>query len=245
MKVKVYPNPEKLSESTADFIVETALSAVEYHGRFTWALSGGHSPQQTYKMLASEPLRDRMPWEKTYIFWGDERFVPPDDPDNNARMAREVLLDHVPVPSDHILPIPTDGTPESAAERYGNKLKSIFEEELPQFDLVMLGLGENGHTASLFPGTDVLEEQTKWVAPVSPEDTRQERITLTIPVINNARNILLLAYGQNKAVVLHQVLEGKKRPRKLPAQLIHPEKGELYWFVDDDAASKLETIAIE
>ena len=236
MKIKVYPDPEALSEEAARLFVAAARSSVQARGRFVAALSGGSSPRQTYERLASAPFKTQVPWQQTYLFWGDERFVPPDSPQNNARTARAALLDHVPIPSGHLFPVPTGGSPESAAGRYASTLASFFEDDLPRFDLIFLGLGTNGHTASLFPGTDVLEEQSRWVAPVYLEGQDQYRITLTLPVINNAENIVFLAYGSSKAHVLQQVLEGAYRPEELPAQLVHPSEGNLFWLIDDEAA---------
>ncbi|HLR25495.1 MAG TPA: 6-phosphogluconolactonase [Fodinibius sp.] len=240
MTVQTYPDPVKLSEAAALLFKRKATEAVKKRGRFTVALSGGSSPQRLSELLASDRFRSEIPWKDVIIFWGDERFVPPDDPQSNARMARECLLDHVPVPSDQIHPIPTGGSPETAAKQYGDSLASVWNQSpLPRFDFVLLGLGENGHTASLFPETEVLNEQKKWVAPVFLEEQQQYRITLTAPLLNNARCVMFLVFGHSKAQVLHNVLEGPSQPSKLPAQLIDPAAGKLYWLLDEAAASGL------
>jgi len=238
MEIQIYPNPEALSETAARLFGDAARKAVDKWGRFTVALSGGSSPERTYELLASDPLKSSVPWQKTWVFWGDERFVPADDPENNARMAREILLDHVPIPSEQIFPIPTDGEPASAVKRYSKDLTSVFGEQ-PKFDLILLGLGENGHTASLFPGTDVLDEQDRLVDSIFVREQDQYRITLTVPVINNARKVAFLAFGRNKAEVVHQILDGEYRPWEMPAQLIKPS-GQLYWLLDEEAGSLLK-----
>ncbi len=244
MSIEVYSNPEKLSETAAQLFLDTALESVRSHGQFTAALSGGGSPQRMYEILASEPFRNKVPWDRTFVFWGDERFVPFDDPENNARMTREKLLDHVPLRSDHIFPIPTSRKPKEAAATYASALSSFFggSNAFPRFDFMLLGLGENGHTASLFPGKDVLDEKKKWVDTIYLENKDQYRITLTYPVINSALNIFFLVHGSNKANVLHEVLEGSHRPQQLPAQDIDPSGGKLTWLIDENAAAKLEHI---
>lgn len=240
MSIQIYSNPEELSRAAAQLFVDIALASVQERGRFTVALSGGGSPQRMYELLASERFKSRVPWDQTYVFWGDERFVPPDDPENNARMTRKKLLDFVPLPFDHIFPIPTSGQPDAAAEEYASILASMFGgDTLARFDFMLLGLGENGHTASLFPETEVLEEKSKWVDSVYIDAKDQYRITLTYPVINNSRHIAFIVHGNNKANVLHEILEGSRRPKQLPAQLIHPSDGELLWLIDEEAAAKL------
>jgi len=242
MSIEIYPNPEELSKAAVQLFVDVARQSVKERGRFTAALSGGGSPQRMYEMLASEPFKSRVPWDEAFIFWGDERFVPSDDPENNARMTREKLLDHVPLPSDHIFPIPTSGKPKAAATTYASTLSSFFgnSNDFPRFDFMLLGLGENGHTASLFPETDVLQEQNKLVDSVFIEEKDQYRITLTYPVINSARNIVFLVHGSSKSSVLQKILEGKYEPNELPAQLIKPSSSELFWLIDENAAAILE-----
>jgi 6-phosphogluconolactonase len=241
MSIKEYSNHEKASRAAAQLFTEIAVDAVANKQRFTVALSGGSSPQGLYKLLTANPFKNQIPWKNTFIFWGDERFVPRDDPENNARMAHKVLLNHVPVPSDQIFPIPTAGKPEDAAANYASTLISVFgENDFPQFDLILLGLGENGHTASLFPSTSVLNEKIRWTGSIYLEEKEQHRITLTAPVINHAKNIVFLVFGEKKAGILADVLEGPRQPHKWPAQLIKPQSGSLTWFIDDAAGKKLQ-----
>jgi len=241
MNIHRYTTPDKASEAVANFVVEVAQKSIQEREKFTVALSGGSSPKPLYNLLASDRFRDQISWKKTYIFWGDERFVPPDDPENNARMARETLLDHVPVPSNQIFPIPTDGRPQEAAERYASTIASVFDDTagFPRFDLILLGLGENGHTASLFPHTTVLEEHKKWTDTIYLDDKDQSRITLTAPVINQAKNIAFLVFGEKKANILSKVIEGPRNPQQWPAQLISPSSGSLHWYIDEAAGREL------
>jgi 6-phosphogluconolactonase len=244
MSIELYTNHEKASRAAAQLFTEIAVDAIANKQRFTVALSGGNAPQELYKILATQPFKSQIPWKNTFIFWGDERFVPRDDPENNARMAREMLLNHVPIPSEQIFPIPTAGKPEEAAENYASTLASVFgDEDFPQFDLILLGLGENGHTASLFPHTGVLDEKNRWTGTIYliyAKEKNQFRITLTAPVINHAKNIIFLAFGKKKADILANVLEGPQQPQKWPAQLIEPSSGSLYWFIDEAAGKKLQ-----
>jgi len=237
--IQVYDDLESLSHAAAELFVRRAQQAVQARGRFSVALAGGHTPRRTYELLAQRPLRDRVPWAQVHVFWGDERCVPPDDPRSNARMAREALLDHVPVPAEQIHPIRCAQAPREAAERYEDLLRDFFAGQPPRFDLVFLGLGENGHTASLFPDTPVLDERERWVAEVYVAEQGLYRVTLTAPLLNRARLILCLVAGAAKAPVLHEVLKGPSEPRQLPAQLIRPMDSELLWFVDREAASLL------
>ncbi len=241
MSIKKYPNPEKASQAVAQFLSDTAIKAVGEKRRFTVALSGGSAPKRLYKILASDPFINQIPWSKTFVFWGDERFVPPNDPENNARMARELLLNHVPVPPGQIFPIPTESKPEIAAENYASTLASVFgDDDFPKFDLILLGLGTNGHTASLFPHTSVLDEKNRWTGTIYLGEKDQHRITLTAPVINYAKNIVFLVFGEKKADILANVLEGPRQPQKWPAQLVNPKSGSLTWFIDEGAGKKLQ-----
>lgn len=239
----VYADLESLSRAAAGFFVQQARQAVQAHGRFSVAISGGHTPQHTYELLAQQPFRDRVPWAQAHVFWGDERCVPPDDPRSNERMARRALLDHVPIPPAQIHPIPCTQAPRQAAEEYEALLRDFFAGRPPSFDLALLGLGENGHTASLFPGTPVLEERERWVAEVHVAEQDVYRVTLTAPLINQAAVVAFLVAGAAKAQVLHEVLEGPSDPHRLPAQLIQPTSGELHWLVDQEASSLLSQAA--
>ena len=236
----VYDDPEQLSQAAAGFFVQQAQNAVQTHGMFTVALSGGTTPRRTYQLLSQEPYRDQVPWENVHVFWGDERCVPFDDPRNNARMAHQALLDHVPVPSEQIHPIHCEEAPMMAALQYEKTLKGFFYEDRPRFDLILLGLGTNGHTASLFPGTPVIADDRHWVAEVYVEEIDEWRVTLTAWAINQATVVAFLVEGQEKAGVLRQVLQGARESQRLPAQLIQPEEGQLIWFVDRQASSLLK-----
>jgi 6-phosphogluconolactonase len=234
--IKVCADPEALSVAAAEVFVAEARKAVDARGRFTVALAGGDTPRMTYELLGQEPFRGLVPWQKVHIFWGDERCVGADDPRNNARMARRVLLDRVPVPPGQIHPMVCVSSPREAAAEYEALLRGFFNGA-PRFDLVLLGLGENGHTASLFPGTPVLEEQQRWVAEVHVAEEGMDRLTLTAGTINAAARVVFLVSGSRKAAVLREVLEDASCT--LPARLIAPAEGELLWLVDRDAASLL------
>jgi 6-phosphogluconolactonase len=239
--LKIYRDLEQVSQNAAQLLLETAQQAVKARGRFSLALSGGSTPRRLYEILAEPPYREGMPWSKTHVFWGDERCVPADDERNNAHMARQFLLDRVPIPDQQIHPIASSLPPIKAAEEYQNTLKEYFNNGSSHtFDFVLLGLGENGHTASLFPGTAVLDEQSRWVSEVYVPSLRMWRITLTAPFLNRARKIAFLVSGSSKAGVLDQVINGARRPNELPAQLILPQKGEQIWLVDQAAASLIQ-----
>jgi 6-phosphogluconolactonase len=237
--IVIYDDLESLSYAAAGLFVQQARQAVDDRGWFSVVLSGGHTPRRTYELLAQTPYRDRMPWSHVHVFWGDERCVPADDPRSNARMARQALLDSVPVPPKQIHPIPCASAPKNVAEAYELLLRDFFAGQPPCFDLVLLGLGENGHTASLFPGMEVLEERERWVAEVHVADQHLYRVTLTAPIINRASVVAFLVAGAGKAQVLKEVLEGPRDPLRWPAQLIQPTDGVLQWLVDRPASSLL------
>lgn len=238
--VTIFKDTSYLSQRAAELFVDAAQEAVQKNGRFTVALTGGSSPKQLYQLLAKAPFKDQVPWEQTFIFWGDERWVPLTDDRSNAKMAKELLLDKVPVPQEQIYPMWEDMEPEAYAQKYEQLLKDHFKDQPPAFDLILLGMGDDGHTASLFPGTEVLQEQSRWVQAYYLESQAMHRITLTAPLINQAKRILFMTFGDNKAPALHEVLEGENNPEKYPSQLIKPQQGEIYWYVDDKAASRLE-----
>ena len=230
---------EGLSRRAAEFFVQQAEAALGSRGRFVLALAGGRTPERTYELLAQPPFRSKVNWSQVHIFWGDERCVSLDDPRSNARMARELLLDHVPVPPSQIHPMICRESPREGAQRYEALLRDFFSASTPRFDLILLGLGTNGHTASLFPHTGVLREQERWVAEIYAAEQDLYRITLTARIINQAAAVVFLVAGADKAGVLQAVLEGPQDPMRLPAQLIHPVDGALHWFVDQAAASQL------
>jgi len=237
--IRVYPDLESLSRAAAALLVAQAHLAVAARGRFSVALSGGHTPRRTYELLAAPPLKDQTPWDQVHVFWGDERCVPLTDPRSNARLAKEAWLDQVPIPLSQIHPMNCAPDPVAAARQYEAELREYFAGRPPRLDLVLLGLGDNGHTASLFPGTAVLEETERWAAAVYVAEIDLWRVTLTAPLLNQARLVAFLVAGQSKAAVLQEVLHGPREPRRLPAQLIQPQPGELLWLTDLDAAAAL------
>jgi 6-phosphogluconolactonase len=237
--ITVYEDREALSRAAARLFAERAERAVADHGRCAVLLAGGETPRRTYELLADEPLRNRIPWGQMHLFWGDERCVPPDDPRSNARMACRALLDRVPVPAGQVHPIPGDRDPQQAADEYEALLRRFFAGTPPRFDLVLLGLGVDGHTASLFPDSPVLEERERWTSATRRPDEEIDRVTLTLPIINQAELIVFLVAGADKAAVLHELLDEEPDPRQRPARMIRPEQGELHWLVDSPAARLL------
>ena len=238
--LKVYRDLEDASRNAAQILAEAAQTAVKERGRFSLVLSGGSTPRRLYELLAEPPYREQVPWDKTHVFWGDERCVPANDERNNAHMARLTFLDNVPIPYEQIHPIVSTLPPIKAAEKYQDTLREFFSGHLPIFDFILLGLGDNGHTASLFPETPVLDEKRFWVSEVYVSSLHMWRVTLTAPVLNRARKIVFLISGTSKAWVLNQVLNGPRSPKQLPAQLIQPQGGELLWLADQAAASLIQ-----
>jgi 6-phosphogluconolactonase len=237
--IHVFKDVAELCESTANFIIELANESIALHGQFVLALSGGSTPNELYKLLATEEYKKRMPWEKTIIFWGDERCVGLDDKLNNAYVARTLLLNNINIPPENIYPIPVNLPPAEAAIQYEEQIRYYFNGNLPIFDLIFLGLGENAHTASLFPGTEVLHEKKHWVKEVYVEEQKMYRVTMTAKLINKARNIVFLVTGEKKAAVLKTILDSPYQPEIYPAQLIKPIDGNLYWYVDKEAAAEI------
>lgn len=237
VSLAVYPDLEALSRAAAELFVEQTLQAVENCGRVSVALAGGSTPRRTYELLSEPPARNQVPWDRVHVFWGDERCVPADDPRSNSRMARRALLDHVPIPPGQIHPISCDQEPREAAERYEGVVRAYFAERPARFDLVFLGLGANGHTASLFPGTPVLGERRRWAAEVYVAEQDLFRVTLTVPLLNQAVLVAFLVSGAAKAAVLREVLNGPEDSQRLPAQLIRPTNGSVRWLVDRAAGS--------
>jgi 6-phosphogluconolactonase len=236
--IEIFPTPDALADAVARHIVARSARAIGMGGRFTLVLSGGSTPRAAYSRLASHHLASRVKWRNVHVLWGDERCVPPDDPRSNYRMAKEVLLDRVPIQPRHIHRIRGEGFPEDAAEEYERVLRDLRQGHGP-LDLVLLGLGEDGHTASLFPGQTVVHEKGRWVLATPSPDTMMWRVTLTPPVINEARNVTFVVSGESKAARLQEVLQGPVDPDLLPAQAIQPIKGPLTWMVDQAAASRL------
>jgi 6-phosphogluconolactonase len=237
VKVEIFDDLDSLSRAAAQLFVATAGEAIEARGRFRVALSGGGTPRRTYALLAEPRMRDLIRWEAVHVFWGDERCVAPDDPRSNARMAHQALLDHVPIPAGQIHPALWKDDPRESAADYEAVLGISFAHELPRFDLIFLGMGEEGHTASLFPGSIALEEKQAWVVAVPAKDP--PRVTLTYPVLNNASNVVFLISGANKAEALQKVIEGSDAQGPLPAARVDPTHGMLRFLVDREAAARL------
>jgi len=244
MELKIYKNNEELSVEVAKWITAYIVETLKKQNRFTLVLSGGGTPQKLNNLLAASPYKEKIDWSKLHIFWGDERFVPYTDERNNAKMAFDTLLDHVPVPAAQIHRMKTENIiPEVAAGEYEIILHQYFPPSVPPaptFDLVLLGMGDDGHTLSLFPGTHVMHEENKWATSLFLKQQDMFRVTLTAPVVNRAARIAFLVTGPGKAEALQQVLEGDYQPDRYPSQVIKPTNGEVYWFVDKAAASNLQ-----
>lgn len=236
MSLRVFDTPEELAEAAARDFAQRAEAAIRERGRFAVALAGGSTPRATYEVLARE-YADRVEWGRVHAFFGDERAVPPDHEDSNYRMAREALLGRVPVGGVHRMR--GELPPEEAAAAYERELREFFGEGLPSFDLVLLGIGEDGHTASLFPETSALEVTDRLAVANPVLKLETTRITLTAPVLNAARAVDFLVAGEGKARALREILEGDADPRAYPARLVRPQGGAA-WFVDRAAAALLK-----
>jgi 6-phosphogluconolactonase len=218
-------------------VAGTINDAVRSAGRCSLVLSGGNTPRTLYGLLASR-LREQIPWARVHVFWGDERYVPPADAHSNYRMARETLLEHVPCPAAQIHPMPTHfSDPDAAARDYEATLRTYFSGAPPAFDLVLLGLGPEGHTASLFPGSPALAESARWVLPATVPADPPSRLTLTFPVLNQAAKAFFLVTGSNKARALHDILTGTADPNTCPAAGVRLAAGTLIWWADRDAVT--------
>jgi 6-phosphogluconolactonase len=234
-RLEVLPDPQTLARHVAEWMTQAALAADR---PFRVSLSGGSTPKTLYSLLASDDFRDRFPWQRVAWYWGDERFVPYDHPDSNYRMTREAMLAKAPVPPENVHPVPADGPPEEAARRYERTLReayggATFDPARPLFDITLLGLGADGHTASLLPGQPVLEERTRWVMAVS-HGRPEIRITMTYPAIDSSRSVAFLVAGREKAAILTAIRGGDT---SLPAARVRPV-GELIWFVDRAATGE-------
>jgi 6-phosphogluconolactonase len=245
VEVRVFETVDELMHAAAEEVVRGAEEAVRERGFFSWVLSGGSTPRDLYRLLASPSYRERLPWSAIHVFWGDERHVPPGDADSNFRMAREAMLDAVPLPPANIHRIRAEEPDaEVAAKAYETELRELFhlapppQDIWPRFDLILLGLGKDAHTASLFPGGDAVRESERLV--VAPWVAAQNtfRITLTPPVLNAARLVVFLAAGDDKAEPLKAVLEGARDPERYPAQIV---EGHRLWLVDRAAARLIDT----
>jgi len=238
--ISVFETPEQLALSAAERFVEYASQLRDMAERFSVALAGGNTPRRVYELLATEPLRKQVDWSKVYLFFGDERCVPPEHPDSNYAMAYEALISKVPIPAKNVHRIIGEGNANENALAYEKQLRTFFAgRHWPHFDLVLLGMGEDGHTASLFPNSAALKEMSRCVVPTRNEQSGQDRITLTVPVFNHGRRIMFLVTGKKKAQRLRQVLHPQPGSAQLPVQAITPIEGMLEWLVDAEAASLL------
>ncbi len=240
MVLHIQKDPAAISHELAEWITACIESTLSKKDRFTWVLTGGSSPKVLYDLLASPPYSSRIAWKKLHFFWGDERAVPFDDDRNNAKMTYEHLLNKVPVTASQVHIIRTDIEPDKAATEYEQVLRTYFTDEGQSFDLVLSGMGDDGHTLSLFPGTAVVHEKKAWVSAFYLAPQQMFRITLTAPIVNRAARVAFLAFGAAKAHALHEVLEGNYDPDLYPSQVIQPSSGELHWFTDNAGAALLE-----
>lgn len=248
VQIDIQPDAASLMHATAERLTALAGEAISARGRFSLVLSGGSTPKALYALLTAEPYVTQIDWARVQVFFGDERCVPPSDERSNYRMARETLLDRVPLPATNVHRMRGEDPPAAAAAAYERDIRSYFAgctdeagtaPAWPRFDFVLLGMGDNGHTASLFPGTAALREQTRWVVAQYVEVVQMWRITLTVPAINAAANVAFLVAGAAKADMLQRLVDGPRDPDVLPAQMIHPHDGRLTWLVDEPAATKL------
>ena len=233
--MNVFPNRQALVEGACQRLTEAFQEAIERQGYCAVALSGGSTPRAVYERLGQEPYRSQIEWSKVHLFWGDERGVPPDHPDSNYRMVKEALLQRISIPEENIHRIPAERPPQEAAQLYEDELKKFFRPKMPVFDVVLLGLGTDGHTASLFPGTPAVSEREKWVTAVFVPQMKSWRITLTLPVINRARKIFFLVVGSSKAEIVRKLFHLQQPSVEVPASLVAPQQGELWWLVDGEA----------
>lgn len=241
--LRTFHDLEGMSKAAAWELVHCADEAVTVRGRFTVSLSGGSTPKRLYQLLTSEPFRGQVDWGRVEVFWGDERCVPPDHPESNYRMAHEAMLKHLPIPPEHIHRMEAERSDLDAAARdYEAALARVFGTssggEPPAFDLMLLGMGSNAHTASLFPHTQALEETSRWVVPNHVPELHTDRMTMTRPILNRSRVVLFLVAGADRAGPLAEVIVGPSDPKRLPAQFIQPD-GQLLWYLDRAAAARL------
>jgi 6-phosphogluconolactonase len=238
-QIIVAPDAVALAAQAAEQFAAIAHEAATSRGRFGVVLSGGSTPQTLFQVLAREPYQQQIPWAQTHVFWADERCVPPDDPNSNYRLAHDTLIAHVPIPPENIHRMRGELEPEVAARSYDRELQDVYCGPRPRFDLVLLGLGRDGHTASLFPGSSALLETEQLAVAVQAtyEDRPADRLTLTLPTIKTARQVLFLVAGEDKAEIVRAVLEGPSD--QFPAQEIQPTAGRLVWLLDTAAASLL------
>lgn len=239
MKLHIYDTEPEVIEALADFFIATLNAAIRKKGECSVVLSGGNSPKKLYRLLASDEYKKKVDWSRASFFFGDERYVPFDHPDNNGNMAKQTLFEPLHIDESKIFYIGTTLSPEHDAANYTDAIFTYFGERSPKFDLILLGLGDNSHTASLFPHTDVLYEEKAIVRSVFLEKEKVYRITMTAPLINEAHQIAFLVYGKNKGAAVKHILLDEKNIELYPAQLIQPLDGTVNWFLDIAAAEKV------
>jgi len=243
MSIEVLPDAEALALRAADVFAMAAQAAAAARGRFAAALSGGETPRALYRLLARQQFAQKVPWRRVHLYWGDERCVPPDDPASNYGMARDVFIRHVPIAAEQVHRMRGEEDPEASALAYEQELRALAKLErpasdVPVFDLVLLGLGRDGHVASLFPHSDALEIEERFCAATEAPDG-SPRLTVTLPVLNSARRVVFVVAGADKAGMVAEVFEGFRVPKAVPAQAVAPVKGQLLWLLDQAAAAEL------
>jgi len=240
MKIHQFPNPKALAIGAAEFICDRAQDSFARSGSFSLVLSGGSTPANTYQQLVTISQQRKLDWSSVQVYWGDERCVPPDHDQSNFRMTQQVLLNHIEIPEANLHRMACEADPEIGAEKYAELLREQFVDQVfPRFDLILLGLGKDGHTASLFPNADILAEEQRWTAPVYVPHLDSWRISLTLPAINAARHAAFLVSGRGKASILKEVFENPTS--NYPVQRVTPQ-GELTWFIDHDAGQLLKIV---
>jgi 6-phosphogluconolactonase len=242
--IKIFSTIEELNRFAAEKFVEIAAEAIETRGKFTVALAGGSTPKSLYQLLSGERFKDKLDWTSVFFFFGDERSVLPNDAESNFRMANETLFEPLQISGENVYRWRTESADaEKIAENYEQAIKVFFslaENDLPEFDLILLGMGADGHTASLFPFTKALKETKRIAVANYVEKLNTNRLTLTFPVINNASNIIFLVSGESKAEALQEILEGEPQTNKFPSQNVRPDGGKLIWMIDRAAARLLQ-----
>jgi len=239
VKIQIFPDQAALIKDAVAHFIALANTAIRERGVFSVALSGGNTPQPLYEALAANQNKTRLAWDHIHLFWGDERYVPHNHRDSNYLMVKHALLDHVSIPQKNIHPVPTEINIWQAAERYEHEMQKMFTGEWPNFDLILLGMGEDGHTASLFPHSAGLHEEYKWFIANFANEPQAWRLSLSKNAINAARNIFVIIQGADKANMVASVLAGPDQPFEKPIQLISPVNGEMVWLIDQQAAQLL------
>lgn len=242
MNLHIFKSKEEMSDELALWMCKVISDTLKEQEYFTLVLSGGQTPKLLYTKLASKDFKEKINWKRIHIFWGDERVVPFNDDRNNAKMVFDILIDHLDIPSGNVHIIRTDIEPNFSVDAYRKMLHTYFDNTSKSFDLALLGIGDDGHTLSLFPGSPIIEDHIHWVNSVYYLKQEMYRITLMPILVNRSSNIVFIVDGPKKSKVLQQVLEGEYQPTKFPAQIIKPEVGELHWFLDEAAAKELHTL---